>query len=146
MTGVPYPGGPQIFQALAGGQIDVGLLGAYGGLALLKSGKARLVAVSGSKRLAVFPDVPTLAELGMPDLPSGQSWWGLLGPAAMPSAVVSRLNNEFVRTFREPKFVAFLTELVTEPNVGTPEEFAASIRADRDRIGRFVAQYGLQKE
>jgi tripartite-type tricarboxylate transporter receptor subunit TctC len=146
MAGVPYPGGPQIFQALAGGQIDIALLGAYGGLSLLKSGKAKLVAVSGSKRLPQFADVPTLAELGIADLPSGQSWWGLLAPAATPAVVAGRLNTEFVRTFRDPKFVAFLTELVTEPNVGTPEEFAAVIKADRDRIGRFVAHYRLYKE
>jgi tripartite-type tricarboxylate transporter receptor subunit TctC len=146
IVGIPYPGGPQVFNALAAGDIDIAALGAYGGLSLIKAGKVKLLAVSGSKRLALFPNVPTLAELGMGDLPSGQSWWGLFGPVAMPDAVAQRLNAEFVRVFRDVKFNAFLADLITEPNVGTPEEFAALIRTDRERVARFMKQHNWTKE
>jgi tripartite-type tricarboxylate transporter receptor subunit TctC len=146
IAGIPYPGGPQVLNALAAGDIDTAVLGAYGGLALIKSGKVRLVAVSGAKRLSVFPDVPTFAELGMEDVPSGGSWWGLLGPAALPGPVVQRINGEFLHTFRDAKFVAFLNDLITEPNVGTPEQFAAQIRAGYERVGRFARQFNLQPE
>ncbi len=141
ITGIPYPGGPQVFNALAAGDIDMAALGAYGGLSLIKSGKVKLLAVSGSRRLAMFPNVPTLNELGLGDLPSGHSWWGLLGPAGMSEAVTQRLNAEFLHTFREPKFAAFLAELITEPNVGTPEQFGTLIRADRERVARLIKQY-----
>jgi tripartite-type tricarboxylate transporter receptor subunit TctC len=141
IAGIPYPGGPQIFNALAAGDIDMAALGAYGGLSLIKSGKVKLLAVSGSARLPLFPNVPTLQELGLGEFPSGQSWWGLMGPAGLPDAVVQRLNTEFVRTFRDPKFAAFLADLITEPNVGTPEQFAALIKADRERVAKLVRQY-----
>src|SRR3954468_4654386 len=69
MQGIPYPGGPQVLNAVAAGDVDTATLGAYGGLSLMKAGKVKMVAVSGSKRLATFPDVPTFAELGMEDVP-----------------------------------------------------------------------------
>lgn len=141
ITGIPYPGGPQIFNALAAGDIDMAALGAYGGLSLIKAGKVKLLAVSGTRRLAMFPDVPTLNELGLGDFPSGHSWWGLLGPAGTPDAVIQRLNAEFLRTFRDPKFAAFLADLITEPNVGTPEQFAVLIRSDRERIAKLIKRY-----
>ncbi|MCC6472884.1 MAG: tripartite tricarboxylate transporter substrate binding protein [Burkholderiales bacterium] len=146
IVGIPYKGGPQIFQGLAAGEIDIVLIGAYGGLGLLKAGKAKLLAVSGSRRLSMFPEVPTLEETGLGDLPSGQSWWGLLGPAAIPDPIARRLNSEFVRTFRDPKFMEFLNSQVTEPNVGAAEAFADTIRRDTDRVGRFVKRYKIAKE
>ena len=121
-------------------------LGAYGGLSLIKSGKVKLLAVSGTRRLPMFPDVPTLLELGLGDFPSGQSWWGLLGPAGMADAVTQRINAEFLRTFREPKFAAFLADLITEPNVGTPEQFTALIRSDRERVAKLIKQYKWSME
>ena len=146
ITGIPYPGGPQIFNALAAGDIDMAALGAYGGLSLIKSGKVKLLAVSGSKRLPMFPEVPTLNELGLGEFPSGHSWWGMLGPAGMPEAVTQRVNAEILRTFREPKFAAFLADLITEPNVGTPEQFTALIRSDRERVAKLIKQYKWSME
>lgn len=146
MQGIPYPGGPQVLNAVAAGDVDTAVLGAYGGLSLMKGGKVKMLAVSGSRRLTQFPDVPTFAEFGMEDVPSGQSWWGLLGPAALPAPIVARVNGEFVRTFRDPKFVAFLTDNLTEPNVGTPDEFAAQIKVGYERAGRFAKQFNLQPE
>lgn len=141
ITGIPYPGGPQIFNALASGDIDMAALGAYGGLSLIKAGKVKLLAVSGSQRLSLFPNVPTLKELGLGEFPSGQSWWGLLAPSATPEPLIQRLNAEFVRSFRDTKFAAFLSDLITEPNVGTPEQFSALIKADRERVAKLIKQY-----
>jgi tripartite-type tricarboxylate transporter receptor subunit TctC len=146
MQGIPYPGGPQVLNAVAAGDADAAVLGAYGGLSLLKANRVKMLAVSGSRRLAQFPAVPTFAELGMEDVPSGASWWGLLGPAALPAPVVQRVNSEVVRTFRDPKFVGFLTANLTEPNVGSPEEFTAQIRVGYERAGRFAKQFNLKPE
>ena len=144
--GVPYKGGPQIFTALTAGEIDVTWQGVYGAIGLMKAKKLKLLAVGGSKRLALYPDVPTLRELGLGDLPSAQAWWGLLTQAAVPDPVVRRLNAEFVRTFRDPKFLEYLDSQVTESSVGTPEEFGALIRSSREKLGVLINRYNIPKQ
>ena len=99
MAGIPYKGGPQVFTAIASGESDATWMGVYGALSLLKAGKVKLFAVNGSKRLPAWPDVPTLKELGADDMPSAQSWWGLLTGANVPDPIVRRLNGEIVKLF-----------------------------------------------
>jgi tripartite-type tricarboxylate transporter receptor subunit TctC len=144
--GIPYKGGPQVFTALASGESDATWMGVYGALSLLKAGKVKLLAVNGSKRLAAWPDVPTLKELGAEDMPSAQSWWGLLTQANAPDAAVRRLNSEFVKLFHEPKFTEFLDSLVTEPSTNTPEEFAALIRDRREFFGKLLRDYNIPRQ
>jgi tripartite-type tricarboxylate transporter receptor subunit TctC len=144
--GIPYKGGPQVFTALASGESDATWMGVYGALSLLKSGKVKLLAVNGSKRLPAWPDAPTLKELGADDMPSAQSWWGLLTAAAAPEVAVRRLNAEFVKLFHEPKFTDFLDSLVTEPATNTPEEFAALIRERRDFFAKLLRDYKIPRQ
>jgi tripartite-type tricarboxylate transporter receptor subunit TctC len=144
-AGIPYKGGPQIFTALSSGEVDVTWQGVYGAIGLMKDRKVKLLAVSGSKRLPQYPDVPTLKELGLDELPSASSWWGVFGQAAMPQAVVTRINQEYVRVFREPKFVEFLDSLVTEGTTGTPEEFAAVIRRTDTMVTQLIKQFNIPK-
>jgi tripartite-type tricarboxylate transporter receptor subunit TctC len=145
-TGIPYKGGPEIMNAVSSGEIDATWQGVYVGLGLIKANKVKLLAVSGSRRLPAFPNVPTLQELGDNGLPSASAWWGVLGPAALPDAVVSRLNSEFTRLFAEPKFVEFLDSLVTEARTSTPEGFAAQIRSDRERLGQIIRKYNIPRQ
>jgi tripartite-type tricarboxylate transporter receptor subunit TctC len=145
IPGIPYKGGPQVFTALASGESDVTWMGVYGALSLLKSGKVKLLAVNGSKRLAAWPDAPTLNEIGAENMPSAQSWWGLLTGAGAPDAAVRRLNAEFVQLFREPKFVAFLESLITEPSTNTPEEFASLIRERREFFAKLLRDYNVPR-
>jgi tripartite-type tricarboxylate transporter receptor subunit TctC len=144
--GIPYKGGPQVFTALASGESDVTWMGVYGALSLLKAGKVKLLAVNGTKRLPAFPDAPTLKELGADDMPSAQSWWGILTAAAVPDPIVRRVNGEFVKLFHEPKFIAFLESLVTEPATNTPEEFAALIRDRREFFGKLLRDYNVPRQ
>ena len=116
-----------------------------GALSLLKAGKVKLLAVNGSKRLAAWPEVPTLKELGADNMPSAQSWWGLLTSVNSPDAAVRRLNAEFVKLFHEPKFVAFLESLITEPSTNTPEEFESLIRDRREFFGKLVRDYNIPR-
>ncbi len=97
-----------------------------------------------SKRLAIFPNVPTLKEVGLGDAPA--PWWGLVVPAATPDAVVTRLNTEIVRVFRDAKFGEFLESLATEANVGTPQEFAAFIKAEHQAFGQMVKRFNIKPE
>ncbi len=146
IPGIPYKGGPQVFTALASGESDVTWMGVYGALSLLKAGKVKLLAVNGSKRLAAWPDAPTLREIGAENMPSAQSWWGMLTGAGSPDAAVRRLNTELVQLFREPKFVAFLDSLITEPSTTTPEEFGNLIRDRREFFGRLLRDYNIPRQ
>jgi tripartite-type tricarboxylate transporter receptor subunit TctC len=146
MAGIPYKGGPQVFTAIASGESDATWMGVYGALSLLKAGKVKLFAVNGSKRLPAWPDVPTLKELGADDMPSAQSWWGLLTGANVPDPIVRRLNGEIVKLFAEPKFTAFLDSLVTEPSTNTPEQFAALIRERREFFGKLLKDYNVPRQ
>ncbi len=146
IPGIPYKGGPQVFTALATGESDVTWMGVYGALSLLKAGKVKLLAVNGSKRLAAWPDAPTLKELGADNMPSAQSWWGLLTTAGAPEPAVRRLNAEFVQLFHEPKFAAFLESLITEPSTNTPEEFANLIRDRREFFGKLLRDYNIPRQ
>ncbi|MFM9969628.1 MAG: Bug family tripartite tricarboxylate transporter substrate binding protein [Burkholderiales bacterium] len=145
IPGIPYKGGPQVFTALASGESDVTWMGVYGALSLLKGGKVKLFAVNGSKRLAAWPDAPTLREIGAENMPSAQSWWGMLTGAGSPDAAVRRLNMEFVQLFKEPKFVAFLESLITEPSTTTPEEFGNLIRDRREFFGKLLREYNVPR-
>ncbi len=144
IEGVPYKGGAPIMNALIAGEVDFTVQGVYMGIGLIKERKAKLLAVARSKRLAIFPDVPTLKELGLGDAP--QPWWGLVMPAGTPDAVVRRINAEFVQTFRDPKFVEFLDSQATESNVGTPEQFAALIRTDYEKFGQMVKRFNIPRQ
>lgn len=143
-AGIPYKGGPPIMTALVAGEIDFTTQGVYVGIDLVKTGKAKLLAVSASKRLPIFPNVPTLKEVGLGDAPA--PWWGMVVPAGTPDAIVTRLNTEIVRVFRDPKFMEFLDSLATEGNVGTPQEFAAMMKSEYQVFGQMVKRFNITPE
>ncbi|OGA02836.1 MAG: hypothetical protein A3H35_13715 [Betaproteobacteria bacterium RIFCSPLOWO2_02_FULL_62_17] len=143
-TGIPYKGGPPIMNAIVAGEVDVTTQGVYVGIELVKTGKAKLFAISASKRLRIFPNVPTLKELGMGEAPV--PWWGMVVPAGTPDAIVTRLNSEIVRVFRDPKFAEFLEALATEANVGTPQAFAAMIKSEHQAFGQMVKRFNIKPE
>jgi tripartite-type tricarboxylate transporter receptor subunit TctC len=130
IVGVPYRGGGPIAQAVAAGDIQMSRVGVGNFRALDEAGKVKTLAVSAAKRTPLMPKVPTFAEAGLGGYP-GQGWWGLAVPKGTPPAIVTRLNAEFVRLFREPKFVEFLDSQAVESSPTTPEEFAEFIKQDR---------------
>jgi tripartite-type tricarboxylate transporter receptor subunit TctC len=144
-AGIPYKGGNLVINALVAGEIDVGKIGAYNAIGPIKAGKVKLLAIAGTKRSPVVPEVPTFAEAGVSD-PGARAFWGILGPGGLPDAIVRRLNNEFVQLFKEPKFAAFVDALIVEVATGTPEEFAAFLRRDREEAGARVRKYNLPKQ
>jgi len=143
-AGIPYKGGNLVINAVVAGEIDVAKIGAYNAIGPIKGGKVKLLAIAGSKRSPVVPDVPTFAEAGVD--PGARAWWGILAPGGTPDPIVRRLNNEFVQLFRDPKFVPFIDSLIVEIATGTPEEFAAFLRKDREAAGVRVKKYNIPKE
>jgi tripartite-type tricarboxylate transporter receptor subunit TctC len=143
LSHVPYKGGAALTAALLAGEVH-GLFDsptAY--LAHLRAGKIRALAVTGERRLPALPEVPTLAEQGLPTL-DVHSWWGFVGPAGMPAEIVARLNAEITNTLADPDLKATLAKLGTEPTPGTPEAFRAYIAQEWARWREFVATSGLK--
>ena len=142
---VPYKGlGPAITDLL-GGQIqllfaDVGLVTAH-----LKAGKLRGLAVSGSSRSAALPDLPTVAEAGVPGYAAG-TWYGLFAPAGTPPAIVSRLSEETRKALAHPDVRASLAAQGVDPAGNTPEQFAAFVRDEYAKWGKVIRDAGIKAE
>ena len=130
IVGIPYRGGGPAAQALAANDVQITRFGVGNFLALIEAGKVKALAVSAPRRSPLLPDVPTFAEVGFGGYP-GQGWWGLVAPKGTPDDVLGRLNSEFVRLFRDPKFVAFLEKQAVVAANTTRSEFAAFLKEDR---------------
>ena len=129
LTHVPYRGSGPLMTDLIGGQIRVAFVDTVGSLPHLRSGKIRALAISGSRRAPQTPEVPTLVEQGIPF--ALDSWYGLFAPAGTPDAVVRRINAEVGRLMRTPEMKERLLQMnMAESPVKSPEEFAATVRAD----------------
>jgi tripartite-type tricarboxylate transporter receptor subunit TctC len=140
---VPYKGnGPAVTATMSG---EVSLI--FGGIAqsvrLVEAGRLRAIAVSGMRRSPVLPNVPTVAESGLPTFEAG-SWYGLLAPAATPRAIVALLNREVLRVLQLPDIRERLMAEAFEIPLDTPEQFAAHIKADLPKWAKVVKEAGIK--
>jgi tripartite-type tricarboxylate transporter receptor subunit TctC len=129
IVGIPYRGGGPIAQALVANELQIAKMGLGNFLGLIGTGKIKPLAVAAARRSPLAPDVPTLAEAGIDFPPFG--WWGLAAPKGVPQGIVDKLNAEFVKLYREPKFVEYLEKQAVLPAAGTPAEFTAFLKKDR---------------
>src|SRR5262245_16922770 len=129
IVGIPYRGGGPIAQALVAGELQIAKMGLGNFLGLLDTGKIKPLAVAAARRSKLVPEVPTLAEAGIDFPPFG--WWGLGAPKDTAQPIIDRLNTEFVKLYREPKFVEYLEKQAVLPASGTPAEFAEFLKKDR---------------
>jgi tripartite-type tricarboxylate transporter receptor subunit TctC len=130
IVGIPYRGGGPMAQAVAANEIQVAGVGLGNFLGLAEGGKVKVIAVSAPKRSPLVPDVMTFTEAGLGGYPQ-RGWWGLAAPKGTPKPIVDRLNAEFVRLFKDPKFVAFLDKQAVVAAPTTPQEFADFVQEDR---------------
>lgn len=137
IVGVPYKGGAPAAQALMAQEVQLTRFGIGNFTGALQSGKVKALAVHTEKRSALLPDVPTFAEVGL-DYP-GQGWWGLAAPKGTPPEIVARLNQEFVRLFREPKFIAYLETQSVVAAPTSPEAFVQFIKDDRKAAEKLIS-------
>ena len=110
-----------------------------------KSGKLRPVGVTGAKRIAALPDVPTIAEAGVAGYEEG-AWQGVLAPAGTPPAMIARLNQDLVKTIKARDTSDRIAEVGAYVIANTPEEFAAAIRADMQKYAKLVKAAGIRAE
>ena len=139
---VPYKGGGDVATALLSGEIDFARIGVGNLAGLVNQGKVKLLAVSSAARSPLMPDAPTLAETGLGAYPV-HVWWGLVAPAATPDAVIAKVNADVNAVIREPATAEFLTKQFLEPTAGTPQEFAAFLKADRAKIAEMIKTYDI---
>ena len=145
MLHVPYRGGGDSIVALISGHVSVTVASMLGTMPHVRSGKLRALGVTSSKRVANAPDLPTIAEAGVPGYESLQ-WYGLLAPAATPKDIIARLNREAVAVLRAPELAARLAADGTEIIAGTPEEFGAFMRAETEKWAKVVKAAGIKPE
>ena len=142
---VPYKSAPEVTTALLRGDAAFYFDSPITALPFIRSGKVRALAVTSSARSAVLPDVPTLAEAGLPGF-EVVGWNGLLAPAGTPRPTIGKLNEEIVRILHSAEVTALLREQGVEVVGDTPEEFAGVIRTDIEKWRGIVEAAGIKIE
>ena len=142
LTHVPYKGATQAAVGLAGREVDAEFQGIATVHALVKAGKLRLLAVSTPKRLAQFPDVPTVAESGLPGF-EFNSWFAIMAPAGTPKAVVQRVQVEVHKALGDASVREQLMAQGLTPRGSGPEELASALRAQLARYEALIRQAGI---
>jgi len=127
---VPYQGSAPALRDLMAGQVQTMFTDLPPSLSAIKGGKVRVLAVATPQRLALLPDVPTLAEAGIADF-SAYAWQGFIGPAKLADDVVARLNTHLVAALNQPEIRTNLEDLGIEPMPMTPAEFMRFVRAEQ---------------
>jgi tripartite-type tricarboxylate transporter receptor subunit TctC len=145
LTHIPYKGTGPATADLIGGQVQIAFLGIPTVLPHIRSGKLRVLAVTGKHRSPELPGVPTVDEAGVPGY-EVSPWYGLLAPAGTPPAVVARLSSEVTRIVRAPQMREQLAAQGAEPAGGTPEEFAKTLRDDAAVWGKVVKEAGIRAD
>jgi len=130
MMHVPYKGSAPALQDLMAGQVQTMFVDLPPSLSMIKSGKIRVLAVATPQRLSILPDVPTMAEAGVPGF-EAYAWQGFVGPAKLPEAVVGKLNARLVAALKHPEMRARLEELGIQPMPMTPAEFTDFVRSEQ---------------
>jgi tripartite-type tricarboxylate transporter receptor subunit TctC len=142
---VPYKGiGPALAEVL-GGQIALMVSSPISSQPHVQAGKLRGLAITGHKRLAALPGVPTMIEAGLPDFESS-SWFGVLAPAGTPAPIIATLHRELVALLQRPEIREQITRTGADPVGNTPEEFAAYIKAEIAKWGRVIRSANIKPE
>ena len=145
MLEVPYKGVNSEIPDLQGGQLSAAFLVPQVVLAAIRSGKLRALAVMGPERLSILPDVPSVKELGMPQL-EAIAWNGIFVPAGTPAPVVQALHRELVKAYTLPEVREQLRNGGAYAAADTPEEFAAFLRAEKEKWGRVIREAGIKAQ
>lgn len=145
MVHVPYKGGvPALIDTIAGAAA-VTFITTVQGLPQLKAGKVKTYGVTSTKRAAVLPEVPTLAEAGVPGFES-VVWFGVLAPAKTPKSVVAKLNGEITRILNTEKMRDRITQQGGNPLTGGPDELGKLMRDDLKKWNTVAKQAGIKPE
>ena len=142
---IPYKGGAQAIADLIAGRVQIMFEGMNSMAPHVKGGKLRGIAVTSLKRVNAFPDIPTMAESGVPGFDIS-AWQGMVAPAGLPRPLLDKINAAVNRAVTQPAFKTRMLELGSEATGGTPEEFAAVIRRDSTKWGEVIRKAGIKAD
>ncbi|MBC7470838.1 MAG: tripartite tricarboxylate transporter substrate binding protein [Ramlibacter sp.] len=143
ITHIPYRGAAPAVQDVMGGQVPCMFLDLAGGLSVMQSGKLRVLAIGSARRAPSLPNVPTLAEAGLPNV-EVYAFQGLLGPAGLPDAVIARLNTELNKALVSATVQKRAADFGMEVLPGTPAQFKAMARSEALRWGPIIKAAGVK--
>jgi tripartite-type tricarboxylate transporter receptor subunit TctC len=143
MTHVPYKGAAPAMQDLIAGQVNLMFDNLASALTQIKAGKVRALAVTTAKRTPLAPDLPTIAESGLPGFDIN-TWFGVFVPAKTPRAIVQRLHDEFAKALAQPDVREKMLGLGAEPVASTPEQFGAYVRSEAAKYAKIVKASGAR--
>jgi tripartite-type tricarboxylate transporter receptor subunit TctC len=142
---VPYKGGFPALLDLVGGHVDMMITSILAVVPHGKAGRLRMLAVSTAKRNSAVPELPTIAEAGMPGYES-IAWYGMVAPAGLPSSVLDKLSSEVIKATKAPDMWDALTKQGADPVGSTPSEFAAFMRVETAKYGKLIKETGMKAE
>jgi tripartite-type tricarboxylate transporter receptor subunit TctC len=143
---VPFKGGGEATNGILSGHTPIGLIGLGNVISHIRAGKMTALALTNNIRTPQLPDVPTFADLGYTGAPS-QTWYGLFAPAGTPRAMIEKLNKEITAVVSDPEFKdKFIIQRGLVPAIGTPEDFAAEIKRDRESAREVVKESGMEMQ
>ncbi|MEP6657000.1 MAG: tripartite tricarboxylate transporter substrate binding protein [Betaproteobacteria bacterium] len=145
LTHVPYKGMAPAVQDILGGQIDVMFVDLATGLQHIRAGKLRAIAVASPKRLATLPDVPTIAESGLPDF-EAYAWQAVVAPAGTPPEIVARLNRELTTALNSAEIRKKLSDMGVEPTPMPSAQIADFAKSEALRWGGVINAAGIKLE
>lgn len=139
---VPFKGGGPSMIATVAGQVDFSMPAFPTSVPHLKAGRLRIIGVTGTKREPTMPDVPTVAEAGLPGF-EFVIWFGMFAPAKTPKAIIARLNQEIVKALATPDMRAQLAKVGVNADSSTPEELGKLLRADVAKWAKIIQSAGI---
>jgi tripartite-type tricarboxylate transporter receptor subunit TctC len=128
---------------LMGGTVDMVLFGVSSARALSDGRRVKILGVSSPQRSPLMPEIPTIAEAGVPGYEAG-SWFGLLAPARTPQPIIDRLSQEVKKASTDPRFIAALAPLGMEIIARSPEETLSSMQAEHKKWGELIRSAGIK--
>ena len=145
LTGIPYKGGAPAINDLLGGHLPISFNNAPESLGQITSGTLRALAVTTATRAPFLPNVPTMAEAGVPGYDTAV-WWGLLGPSNMPANVTGKIAKDTAEAMKSPVIKDRLIKLGATSIGSSPQEFGRLIKSDYDKWGPIIKAAGIKAE
>jgi tripartite-type tricarboxylate transporter receptor subunit TctC len=139
---VPYKGVAPAITDVMGGQVDSAFSSVPSVMQMIRGGNVRALAVSSARRVAIAPEIPTIAESGFPGF-DVNPWWGILAPAGIDMAIVRKINADVAEILRSKEMIDFLATQGAEPLISSPEEFLAILQADVVKWAKVVRDAGV---
>ena len=140
---VPYKSAPQAVLEIVGGQVNFAFVNAPLALPQVRAGKLRALAVTGARRSPAVPDLPTMAEAGLPEFVV-ESWYGLMAPAGTPEPVIRRIRDETLKVLARPDLVEAFAKQGADVVTSTPAEFSTMVASEKDRWAEVIRRSGAK--